>query len=121
MHNHTFWTRGPEPDAPPYLGGVRVNQYMDDLTQYLRMLRAGFPDTRLVAVHTMAQRSARQKSGPVLPRCDCAAAGQEALQDALPATLTEHCDEDTNVRRYIRPAVRVCGLRRCQALSIGMC
>ena len=40
-----------------------MQQYMVDLTRYLRMLRAGYPDTRLVAVHTMPQRNARLQPG----------------------------------------------------------
>jgi len=31
------------------------------LTGYIRMLRDGFPDTRLLALHTMPQRNPRQE------------------------------------------------------------
>ena len=34
--------------------------YVNDLTAYIGMLRGGFPDTKLVAVHTMPQRNARR-------------------------------------------------------------
>jgi len=67
MHNQSFWSKDPQHDAPPYLGGERAQQYMRDLTGYLHMLRAGYPDTRLVAVHTMAQRSPRSQPGHLRP------------------------------------------------------
>ena len=113
MNNKTFWTPKPELDAPAYLGGVRAQHHMRDLTQYLRMLRAGYPGTRLVAVHTMPQRSARLQTGhmrsnltvkadyiaPCTTECD----EPEALGNAsiYCDPDCEHCDGHTSVRRTV--------------------
>jgi len=61
MHNQTFFgPRGGSKGAQPYLGEERLMTYVKNLTAYIGMLRAGFPETKFVAVHTMPQRNARR-------------------------------------------------------------
>ena len=60
VRNESFFgLKDRSPGAQPYLGEERLKSYVEDLTAYIGMLRAGFPATQFVAVHTMPQRNAR--------------------------------------------------------------
>ena len=59
LRNGTFFSRDVNGRADPHLGVERLHNYIDDLTNYVNMLRAGFPDAPFLALHTMPQRNPR--------------------------------------------------------------
>ena len=64
FRNQTFFSEDVNGTAEPHLGAERLDNYVNDLTSYVNMLRAGFPDAALLAVHTMPQQNPRQAEPP---------------------------------------------------------